>query len=66
MFASYWERGVKVAESVGVYVYVRAVIRRGLQVCVCVCVCVFYAMCHVICVHNSSLTCIIMLVIINL
>ena len=44
LFASYWERGVKVAESVGVYVYVYvyvyAVIRRGIQVCVCVSVCV--------------------------
>lgn len=56
LFARYWERGVKVAESVGVYVY--AVIRRGTQVC--------YAICHVICVHNSSLAGIIMLVVINL
>jgi hypothetical protein len=51
-----------VAESVGVYVYVNvyAVIRRGIPVCV------FYAMCNVICDHNSSLTCIIMLVVIKL
>ena len=37
LFASYWERGVKVAESVGVCVY--AVIRRGIPVCVCFMLC---------------------------
>jgi len=33
LFVSYWERGVNVAESMVVYIY--AVIRRCIQVCVC-------------------------------